>query len=132
MKLHTTPSAIELIAAVREFLQDHVMPATEGQLSFHARVAANVLRTVERELAADDADEWATARLHSIGAVTETDLTDKIQRANSLDELGDVIDVLDALTRARLDASNPNYLVDVTDDDPTRTEPAPEGTRENK
>jgi aminoglycoside phosphotransferase (APT) family kinase protein len=44
------PTASELLDAVREFLTDQVMPATSGQLTFHARVAANVLRIVAREL----------------------------------------------------------------------------------
>jgi hypothetical protein len=35
---------------VREFLTGQVMPATTGQLAFHARVAANVLGIVAREL----------------------------------------------------------------------------------
>ncbi len=44
------PTASELLEAVREFLTDQVMPGTSGQLAFHARVAANVLGTVAREL----------------------------------------------------------------------------------
>ena len=40
----------ELLEAVREFLTDQVMPGTSGQLAFHARVAANVLGTVAREI----------------------------------------------------------------------------------
>jgi aminoglycoside phosphotransferase (APT) family kinase protein len=44
------PTASELLDAVQEFLTDQVMPATTGQLSFHARVAANVLGIVAREL----------------------------------------------------------------------------------
>jgi aminoglycoside phosphotransferase (APT) family kinase protein len=44
------PTASELVDAVREFLTDQVMPGTAGQLSFHARVAANVLGVVAREL----------------------------------------------------------------------------------
>jgi aminoglycoside phosphotransferase (APT) family kinase protein len=44
------PTASELLDAVRGFLTDEVMPATSGQLSFHARVAANVLGIVAREL----------------------------------------------------------------------------------
>jgi hypothetical protein len=35
---------------VREFLTASVMPATSGQLAFHARVAANVLAIVAREM----------------------------------------------------------------------------------
>src|SRR4051794_30551819 len=44
------PTAAELVAAVREFLERDVMAATEGRVQFHTRVAVNVLNTVEREL----------------------------------------------------------------------------------
>jgi aminoglycoside phosphotransferase (APT) family kinase protein len=44
------PTASELLDAVRGFLTDQVMPASTGQLAFHARVAANVLGIVAREL----------------------------------------------------------------------------------
>jgi aminoglycoside phosphotransferase (APT) family kinase protein len=47
---HGRPTASELLDAVRGFLTDQVMPATTGQLAFHARVAANVLGIVAREL----------------------------------------------------------------------------------
>jgi len=44
------PTASELLEAVREFLTGEVMPATSGQVAYHARVAANVLGIVAREL----------------------------------------------------------------------------------
>jgi hypothetical protein len=44
------PSASELVAAVREFLERDVMTATDGRVKFHSRVAVNVLGMVEREL----------------------------------------------------------------------------------
>jgi aminoglycoside phosphotransferase (APT) family kinase protein len=47
---HGRPTASELLDAVRGFLTDQVMPATAGQVAFHARVAANVLAIVAREL----------------------------------------------------------------------------------
>jgi aminoglycoside phosphotransferase (APT) family kinase protein len=49
--LHGRPTARELLSAVRGYLTEDVMPGTTGQLSFHARVAANMLAIVERELA---------------------------------------------------------------------------------
>jgi aminoglycoside phosphotransferase (APT) family kinase protein len=49
--VHGRPTARELLEAVRGFLTEDVMPGTTGQLSFHARVAANMLAIVERELA---------------------------------------------------------------------------------
>ena len=53
--MHGRPTARELLEAVREFLTNDVMPRTDGRLSFHARVAANVVSIVERELAMGDA-----------------------------------------------------------------------------
>jgi Ser/Thr protein kinase RdoA (MazF antagonist) len=47
---HGRPTVSELLTAVREYLTDNVMPATSGQLSFHARVAGNVLAIAAREL----------------------------------------------------------------------------------
>jgi hypothetical protein len=47
---HGRPTVSELLDAVRGYLTDQVMPATSGQLAFHARVAANVLSIVAREL----------------------------------------------------------------------------------
>jgi hypothetical protein len=44
------PTASELLEAVREYLTGSVMPGTSGQLAFHARVAANALAIVAREL----------------------------------------------------------------------------------
>ena len=44
------PTASELLDAVREYLTERVLPGTSGQLAFHARVAANVLGIVAREL----------------------------------------------------------------------------------
>jgi aminoglycoside phosphotransferase (APT) family kinase protein len=54
--LYGRPTARELLAAVREFLADDVVPGTTGHLSYQARVAANVVATVERELASGPAD----------------------------------------------------------------------------
>jgi aminoglycoside phosphotransferase (APT) family kinase protein len=57
---HGRPTASELLDAVRGYLTDHVMPGTAGQLSFHARVAANVLAIVARELEAGELPPGAT------------------------------------------------------------------------
>lgn len=56
------PSAIELVTAVREFIEKHAMPELTGRTAFHARVAANALAIVIRELEqapAANADELA-------------------------------------------------------------------------
>ena len=49
--MHDRPSAAQLVAAVRDFLERVAQPELRGHSAFHARVAANALAIVERELA---------------------------------------------------------------------------------
>jgi hypothetical protein len=44
------PSMRELVDAVREFLETKALPELKGRTAFHARVAANALAIVSREL----------------------------------------------------------------------------------
>jgi hypothetical protein len=44
------PTAAQLLATVMEVLGDEVVPALTGPVQHHARVAANLLAIVEREL----------------------------------------------------------------------------------
>lgn len=48
--MYDPPTPSELVAVVREFLERQALPALEGRVAFHARVAANALAIVEREL----------------------------------------------------------------------------------
>jgi hypothetical protein len=61
------PTARELLDAVREFLTERVTTSDDRGLVYEARVAANVLATIERELAQPlthrDGDDWATLAL---------------------------------------------------------------------
>jgi hypothetical protein len=70
------PSAHELVTAVREFIEKHAMPELQGRTAFHARVAANALAIVAREL------ELATP-----AAASESErLKDLLNRDGTLDE----------------------------------------------
>jgi hypothetical protein len=117
--LHTFPDAEQIVEAVREFLQDEVMPRTEGALSFHARVAANLLATLGRELeAGPDADATYAADLAALGAGDESQLGLMI-RAGDVDlETPGLREALDAATRERLLVANPRHLTGAIDDDP--------------
>ena len=56
------PTYDELLAAVEHFLDTEIVPNVPGARGFHARVAANALRIVRRELEMEDAqltEEWA-------------------------------------------------------------------------
>ena len=55
------PTAIELLDAVQRFLEEEIVPNTEGRRSFLARVAANAIRIVGREISAEEEQarrEW--------------------------------------------------------------------------
>ena len=64
------PTVHELLDALGRFLDEEIVPATDGRRQFLARVAANVARMVDRELAAEDTqlvEEWS--RLQTLHAV---------------------------------------------------------------
>lgn len=108
---HDAPSAQELVEAVREWLQREIMPATEGRLQFHARVAVNVLAMVERELRLGvDQAQAHDARLAALGASDDADLAARV-RAGELDHrYAEVRDLVWASVRDKLAVANPKYL----------------------
>ena len=56
------PSYDELLAAVEHFLDAEIVPNVPGSRGFHARVAANAIRIVRRELSNEEeqlAAEWS-------------------------------------------------------------------------
>lgn len=102
------PTAAELVAAVAEFLDDDVRSATGGAVNFHARVAANVLRTVERELR-DDTAAAVSAALADLGYDDEAALAAAI-RAGELDDRPDeVLACLRTLVAHRVAIAHPGY-----------------------
>jgi hypothetical protein len=102
------PLAAELVAAVAEFLETDVRAATSGQVNFHARVAANALRIVERELL-DESETEAAAALAGLGFGDEEELAAAI-RAGELDgRANDVTACLRTLVRRRLAIAHPGY-----------------------
>jgi hypothetical protein len=107
---HGRPTATDLIVAVREFLDADVRDATTGQVNFHARVASNVLRIVERELARGRADDDAyRAELESLGQADEAGLASAIRAGDLDDRLTEVTEVVRGMVRRRLDVAHPGY-----------------------
>ncbi|HEX4392908.1 MAG TPA: DUF6285 domain-containing protein [Mycobacterium sp.] len=107
---HGRPTAAELIAAVAEFLETDVRESTAGQVNFHARVAVNALRIVERELLADaEAADSVAGALARVGCVDEAQLAAAI-RAGERDGGNDhVQSALRALVGRRLSVAHPGY-----------------------
>ncbi len=113
------PTAVELLEAIREFLEQDVMPAVDGRVQFHTRVAVNALGMLERELRLGP--ELAAAERARLGALLGHDadldtLTAELAsriRDGSLDDRGDdVVAAVRDSVRAKLLVSNPDYVGD--------------------
>ena len=107
MNLHYKPTAAELVAAVAEFLETEVRESGQltDALNFRARVAANALRIVERELLDDTAD-LALNALEELGFDDEAALAAAIRSGATGDE---VLPALHALVAHRLAVAHPGY-----------------------
>ena len=113
------PTAVELLEAIREFLEQDVMPAVDGRVQFHTRVAVNALGMLERELrlgpelAAAECARLGALLGHDAGLDTLTaELASRI-RDGSLDDRGDdVVAAVRDSVRAKLLVSNPDYVGD--------------------
>ena len=110
MSLHGSPTSAELVESVREWIERDILPVTAGRDRFHARVAANVLAMVERELLVGAAQEIDhQKRLASLDVSSDAELAAAI-RDGSLDpRLDEIRDVLRADVAARLAVANPTY-----------------------
>ena len=74
--MHDQPDPDDLLRAVADFLREQAMPHLQGQAAFHARVAANLLEVVRRQIAqAPQADALERAGLQALlqadGSVAE-------------------------------------------------------------
>lgn len=57
------PTQHELLDALQRFLDDEIVPHTDGRRQFLARVAANLIRTLDRELMLEEEHvqrEWVS------------------------------------------------------------------------
>jgi hypothetical protein len=106
--MYGRPRAAELVAAVAEFLETDVREATSGQVNFHARVAANALRIVERELLYEGAADCRSA-LAGLGFADEEALAGAIRAGEMDGRANDVIACLRTLVRQRLAVAHPGY-----------------------
>jgi hypothetical protein len=110
------PTAIELLEAIREFLEHDVMPSVEGRVHFHSRVAINALGILERELRlGPELDAAERARLaallgHDADLPTLTAELARRIRDGSLDDRRDeVVAAVRESLRAKLQIANPDY-----------------------
>jgi hypothetical protein len=110
------PSMLELVEAVRDFIEQRAMPELKGHTAFHARVAANALSIVARELdKGGPSGEAERARLKKLlgqdGSLMDLnrELCKRIREgAITLDTPG-LAEHLTITTRDKVGIDQPNY-----------------------
>ena len=108
---HDRPTAAELVEAVGEWIRRSQIDGEIPPNAFHARVAANMLAIVERELALGPAQARAhTARLEQLGVADDAELAAAI-RSGALDSRAEEVrELVWASVRDKLAVANPMYL----------------------
>lgn len=110
------PNIDELLEAVEEFLRDKVMPSVEGHLSFHTRVAANVVGAARREISQHekieaDQKQRLVALLGHDGSLDDLnrELCRRIEDGEASLEDRELIEHLRRYAIERLGVDNPRY-----------------------
>jgi aminoglycoside phosphotransferase (APT) family kinase protein len=104
------PTLGELVAAVRESLEDAVTGKGPALSGYSARVAANVLAIVQRELARGAASQRAySAVLARLGAADEAALAAEIRAGRRDHQLDEIAGEFRGIVAARLAVAHPGY-----------------------
>jgi hypothetical protein len=143
------PTAAELIAATRQFLEGELIPTlTDSRLRFQTLVAANVLAIVERELQVEENDllrewQWLTelleidepapqrlAALRKAARQANLQLCQRI-RQGAFDQRSSFLELTRQLRQSverKLEVANPRYLASFPSASPGRVTAGHEGT----
>lgn len=109
--LHDPPDPADLVETVRRFLEDDVVAATDGQVRFLVRVAANALRLVERQLTMGAAQEAAHAvRLRRLGYADNAELVDAIRRGELDGRFSETLAMMREAVWDKILVVNPRYV----------------------
>lgn len=108
---HDRPTAAELVEAVEEWVR---RTGVDGELPsnpFHARVAANMLAIVRRELELGQGQRAAhEERLARLGVADDLELAERIRDGGLDDRIVEVRALVWDSVRDKLAVANPKYL----------------------
>ncbi|MGH7814983.1 MAG: DUF6285 domain-containing protein [Candidatus Binataceae bacterium] len=124
------PTAIELLEAAADFIEREIVPAAAGGRGFQARVAANAMRIVAREIQLEDPQARAEVKalaallghgaphVHSLedlrrtAAAFNTELSEKILAGEADEEprRSQVMAAVRQIVEDKLRIANPRYL----------------------
>ena len=107
---HGRPDALELIEAVKHFLDQEVIDALQGQLAFHVRVASNMLAISLRELkSASDHEHAHRVRLARFGCADDAQLVEAIRGGELDDRYTELSAAIRAMVEDKIGVVNPRY-----------------------
>jgi hypothetical protein len=114
--MYDRPTLLELVTAARDFIERTAMPKLEGHAAFHARVAANALGIVARQLEqAPRAEAEELARLRALLGhdgpleAQNRELCARIREGSLGLETPGLAEHLRATTLAKLAVDQPKY-----------------------
>lgn len=108
---HDRPTAVELLEAVGEWIRRTGITGELPSNPFHARVAANMISIVERELALGERQRVDhEVRLVQLGVADDVELATAIRTGALDDRMDEVRELVWASVRDKLAVANPRYL----------------------
>lgn len=108
---HDRPTASELVQAVREWMEQDLMKGIEPRLTFHLRVAMNMLDIVDRELQLGAPMEERHAEvLHLLDVADDAELAQKIRGGAFDTDLSSLLAALRPVVEDKVRVANPKYL----------------------
>ncbi|MEY3266844.1 MAG: hypothetical protein RJA15_1290 [Actinomycetota bacterium] len=108
---HDRPTAVELLEALREWLERDLLPSVEGRLQFHTRVAINMVEIVAREIELGASQESSHADvLQALGASDDAELATAIKNGGYDSDLISLLNALRPVIEDKVRVANPKYL----------------------
>jgi len=111
-----SPTPVEILEVVAAMIRDQLVPQLPPDAVFHARVAANAIDLVRRQLESGDALEAESLeRLQRLlgrscdADTLERELSDRIRRGELTVETPGLLDHLMAVTMAKMSIDQPSY-----------------------
>lgn len=108
---HDRPTAVELLEALKEWMERDLMAGVDGRLQFHTRVAMNIVDIVRREieLGPDQLSRHAQM-LAAFGVSSDAELAASIREGAHDADLAGVLERLRPVVEDKLKVANPRYL----------------------
>ena len=116
--MHDQPSVLELVSAVKSFIDETPGPQLTGHAAFHARVASNALATVLRDLEQrPDAEAQERQGLIDLLGASEDQttadlnrsLSERIQAGSITIDTPGLLDHLKRTVMAQVEIDQPRY-----------------------